>query len=356
MYKTLKKALCYVSSIMFVFCGVLLIGNYNTANYESCSQYVDDFLAGGVGLTDADIIEVVESGRASAGAIELVLNNGRCLGYVQRWKDMGLIPQDFYPAGSAPAASAPAATPSTSASTPAASSSQAATTTTETKVPEVTEETKTGTFVSTEDVTVYTSKDMTEELGTLPAGTPVSVMAATSNGLYKFPYEDQGDGYATGEAFVTTADYDAAWEETDRVEPTCSEPGEVVRTNSITGLTETEEIPVIDHVYEITDQVDATCTEDGTIVYTCTICGDSYEEAIPALGHDDGEWIIVKAAEPFTTGLKELQCTRCNEVLDSEVLPQTFPLPLWAVILIGAGTAGAVVVIVVIARKKTSAK
>ncbi len=55
----------------------------------------------------------------------------------------------------------------------------------------------------------------------------------------------------------------------------------------------------------------------------CTVCDELIDSVtIPALHkHDDGEWYIVKDAEPGVEGLKELRCTSCGEVLDSEIIP-----------------------------------
>lgn len=106
----------------------------------------------------------------------------------------------------------------------------------------------------------------------------------------------------------TQEEIDAAWEETERTEATCTEDGKIVYTNSITGDTKEESIPAAGHDYEVTETADATCTEDGTNTYTCKVCGDTYEEAIPATGHTEGEWKVTKEAGLFSTGSKEVTC------------------------------------------------
>ena len=349
----------YIIVVCFLVFGVIYANATAMYNQEKCIT-PDEFLGGGKyldGLSDSDIAAVVMDGASSSTAMT-ILNSGRCLQYMQTWKDMGLIPQDFYPAGSAPAPAATPAPSTSAASAEAPASSASQTTATEQTAPEVTEEAMTGTYVNVEDVVVYSTMDGTDELGTLVVGTPVSITGATSNGRFKFAFEGYDVGYASADSFVSDTEYEAAWEETEREEATCSEPGKVVRTNSITGLTETEEIPTIEHVYEIADQTDPTCIEEGTITYSCVVCGDAYEESVPALGHDDGEWVVAKEAGSFTEGLKELRCTRDGEVLDSEVLPQTFPISLAKLIglIVIAGAAAVAIVLVVVLRKKAATK
>jgi len=47
-------------------------------------------------------------------------------------------------------------------------------------------------------------------------------------------------------------------------------------------------------------------------------CGDRYNES----AHDEGKWVTVKNADVHVEGLKELQCTVCGYVLDSEAIPE----------------------------------
>ena len=73
------------------------------------------------------------------------------------------------------------------------------------------------------------------------------------------------------------------------------------------------------HDYVAVVVTEPTCTEAGLMTYTCA-CGDTYDEAIEATGHN-GVWEIVKPAAIGVEGLKELVCTVCSAVLDSEVIP-----------------------------------
>ena len=150
----------------------------------------------------------------------------------------------------------------------------------------------------------------------------------------------------------TQEEIDAAWEETERVEATCTEDGKIVYTNSITGDVKEESIPAAGHDYEVTDTTEAACTEDGKNTYTCKVCGDAYEEAIPATGHTEGEWKVTKEAGLFSTGSKEVTCEKCGEVLDAEEIPQTCPLPLAVVIGVVVAVVVIIGAIVVLVRRR----
>ena len=64
------------------------------------------------------------------------------------------------------------------------------------------------------------------------------------------------------------------------------------------------------------------CLSEGKMLYKCTVCGETKTEPIPAHGHDDGKWHVAKPATYTKTGLKELRCTRCDAVLDTEMIPK----------------------------------
>ena len=245
--------------------------------------------------TDAEIYDCIQDNYFSTPIIETMINDGYLLGYVDQLKAEGWIPQDFTPAGSKTSntSSAEAKT-----ETPAETSNE--TSTSDDKQPEKTEKSNKS----------ETKKEPTQE------------------------------------------EIDAAWEETERVEATCIEDGKIVYTNSITGDTKEESIPADGHDYEVTDTTEAACTEDGKNTYTCKVCGDSYEEAIPATGHTEGEWRVTKEAGLFSTGSKEVACEKCGEVLDTEEIPQTCPLPLAAVIGIVVAVVVVIGVIVILVRRR----
>lgn len=245
--------------------------------------------------TDAEIYDCIQDNYFSTPIIETMINDGYLLGYVDQLKAEGWIPQDFTPAGSKTSntSSAEAKT-----ETPAETSNE--TSTSDDKQPEKTEKSNKS----------ETKKEPTQE------------------------------------------EIDAAWEETERVEATCIEDGKIVYTNSITGDTKEESIPADGHDYEVTDTTEAACTEDGKNTYTCKVCGDSYEEAIPATGHTEGEWRVTKEAGLFSTGSKEVACEKCGEVLDTEEITQTCPLPLAAVIGIVVAVVVVIGVIVILVRRR----
>lgn len=243
--------------------------------------------------TDAEIYEDIQDNQFSTPIIETMINDGYLLGYVDQLKAEGWIPQDFTPAGSKTSN-----TSSAEAKTETPAETPNETSTSDNKQPEKTE-TKT-----------ETKKEPTQE------------------------------------------EIDAAWEETERVEATCTEDGKIVYTNSIKGDVKEESIPAAGHDYEVTDTTEAACTEDGKNTYTCKVCGDAYEEAIPATGHTEGEWKVTKEAGLFSTGSKEVTCEKCGEVLDAEEIPQTCPLPLAVVIGVVVAVVVIIGAIVVLVRRR----
>ena len=136
----------------------------------------------------------------------------------------------------------------------------------------------------------------------------------------------------------TEAEIEAAWEETGRTEATCSKDGVITYKNSLTGKTKTEAIPATgEHTYELTEHVDSTCINNGYDAYTCTVCGDSYSEGLPLAEHTEGEMKVIKLASSFSEGESKVYCSVCDEVIRTDVIPQTCPLPLSIVIAFGAG-------------------
>lgn len=245
-------------------------------------------------LTDDEIYAEIQESCYSTQIIETMINDGHLLGYVDQLKAEGRIPQDFTPAGSK---SSNTSSNEAKTETPAETSNEISTS--DNKQPETTEKN------NKSETKTETKKEPTQE------------------------------------------EIDAAWEETERVEATCTEDGKIVYTNSITGDTKEESIPAAGHDYEVTDTTEAACTEDGKNTYTCKVCGDSYEEAIPATGHTEGEWKVTKEAGLFSTGSKEVTCEKCGEVLDTEEIPQTCPLPLAAVI----GIVVAIIILIMTVKK-----
>lgn len=136
----------------------------------------------------------------------------------------------------------------------------------------------------------------------------------------------------------TEAEIEAAWYETGRTDATCSKDGIITYKNSLTGKTKTEAIPATgEHSYALSEHVDSTCVNNGYDAYTCTVCGDSYSEGLPLAEHTEGEVKVIKLASSFSEGESKVYCSVCDEVIKTDVIPQTCPLPLSIVIAFGAG-------------------
>ncbi len=142
------------------------------------------------------------------------------------------------------------------------------------------------------------------------------------------------------------------WGEPVIVESTCTEKGTKTYTCKLCGETKVEYIDALGHDYVETITKEPTCTEAGIKTFTCSKCGDTYTEDIPALGHVESDWIIDKKATTFFEGSRHKICTRCNEVLTTEVIPSKYPTwYLYALIGIGIVIIGIIIGIVIKKRK-----
>ena len=122
-------------------------------------------------------------------------------------------------------------------------------------------------------------------------------------------------GHDWGEYVVTTA-------------PKCEEAGEETSTCSRCNATRTNEIPATGHTAVTDEAVSATCTETGlTEGSHCSVCGKVLmaQEELPKLDHTPGEWVTVIEPTYTSTGLKELHCAECGEVIDSQIMPKLEP-------------------------------
>ena len=109
---------------------------------------------------------------------------------------------------------------------------------------------------------------------------------------------------------------------------TCTENGTAEIYCSVCGiLIRTETIYATGHRYEIvTSTVQPTCTSKGyeIILQRCASCGDEKEvsrQEIAALGHN-AEWVTAVEPTASTEGRKDYVCSRCGEVLETEVIPK----------------------------------
>lgn len=188
--------------------------------------------------------------------------------------------------------------------------------------PAITESGVSGTFVMTTATGLYDTNKKSNKVSSLDAGTAVNVTAETSNGLFKTE-----DNYYFDKTKCVTADtWESGWQETGRVDATCTEAGSITYSNSNnTEITKTEEIAALGHAYEVTDTKEPTCTEKGSTTYTCSRCGDTYTEEAEALGHQKGEWEVTKKPGLFGKGEKVIKCTVCGEVLETEEIKGKIP-------------------------------
>lgn len=88
--------------------------------------------------------------------------------------------------------------------------------------------------------------------------------------------------------------------------------------------TETRNVDMIAHKFDqLVTKTEPTCTESGEQIFICSVCGASGPVVMPIdpLGHS-GQWIIAKEATEQKEGLRENRCTRCNELLESEIIPK----------------------------------
>ena len=110
--------------------------------------------------------------------------------------------------------------------------------------------------------------------------------------------------------------------EAEKKAAACSAAGFVTYKCTNCNDSYTETLEKLEHDYAVSSTVDATCTEDGYTLETCKNCGDTRKtDETQATGHDDGEWKTVQEAELGVAGLKELRCTKCQALLDTEEIP-----------------------------------
>lgn len=242
------------------------------------------------------INEMVLDGAISTGKAEEVLNKGYCLEYMDSWKSAGKIPSDFTPASQNSSDVTANAPTNESSKVDSANQSNASLKNAE---------------------KTYTDEEIAEAWKVVTTVEPTCVTDG-----YK-EYKNSLTGKTKTETISATGNH--SYEVTDSVNATCTEKGSVTYTCSVCGDTYTEETDTLEHSYEVTDQKEATCTEKGYTKYTCSVCGDSYTKDIVPTGHDNGEWSVTKEASAFSSGTKELRCTLCNELLNTEVIPQICP-------------------------------
>ncbi|MBO4428437.1 MAG: hypothetical protein J5832_00640 [Clostridia bacterium] len=106
---------------------------------------------------------------------------------------------------------------------------------------------------------------------------------------------------------------------------TCTENGITEVYCSVCGAHIRDEISeaATGHQYTLVT-VPSTCKTHGYTVQTCSVCGyvlESSRQELPLLDHD-AEWVTTIEPTATSEGKKELICSRCGDVLDTEVIPK----------------------------------
>ena len=100
------------------------------------------------------------------------------------------------------------------------------------------------------------------------------------------------------------------------------------------------------------ERTNPTCTDKGYVLYSNSITNEEKTKVLEALGHDDGEWTTIKEAGLFTKGSEQLVCTRDNYVLEEKIIDakiSTVQLIVGLVIILAAAFSG-----VMFIRKKNA--
>lgn len=129
-------------------------------------------------------------------------------------------------------------------------------------------------------------------------------------------------------AIPTTGEHNYAAEQ-ERVEPTCTEDGYVIRSCEC-GETQTETLPATGHMEVMDAAVEPTCTESGlTEGCHCEVCGEVIvaQETVEALGHTAGEEVkeneVPVSCQTDGSYDRVVYCTVC----EGEVSRKTIYIP-----------------------------
>lgn len=113
------------------------------------------------------------------------------------------------------------------------------------------------------------------------------------------------------------------FEETERVEPTCTEKGYIVRTCTVCGYNPKETLKALGHDYKL-EVIPQTCGQDGCDRYTCLRCNESYEEnQKPKTGNHSwsSKWKEAIPATRFLEGMETCECTVCGDIKTRQTEP-----------------------------------
>ena len=109
------------------------------------------------------------------------------------------------------------------------------------------------------------------------------------------------------------------------VEADCAHAGSQHTECTVCGeILQTEVIEATGHNYGEVQTVAATCEQAGYTYRVCTECAlEERLSEIPALNHTPGEWIVDVEADCTHAGSQHIQCTVCDEILQTEVIQAT---------------------------------
>ncbi len=140
-----------------------------------------------------------------------------------------------------------------------------------------------------------------------------------SNGYKDYECDNCGDFYretlySTGTEHVWGSEYVSK-------EAKCGVKGEMTTECSVCHMTETRDIPALEHIIKIT-VVAATCTQDGYTLHKCERSGCTYEEKtniVSKTGHDY-KLQETKAPDCTTDGYNSYKCANCGDVKKEAIL------------------------------------
>ncbi len=106
---------------------------------------------------------------------------------------------------------------------------------------------------------------------------------------------------------------------------TCDTDGEDVKKCTVCSVElETRKTDATNHEWDDGVETKAPdCLNEGETTYTCSKCDGTKIEPIAATGHTAGEWTVTEPATCTKAGTKELRCTICNALLNSDTISAT---------------------------------
>ena len=100
----------------------------------------------------------------------------------------------------------------------------------------------------------------------------------------------------------------------------CETEGQMVRTCSGCGESETKSIPATGHkMGEWKTEKAPSCEADGLNVRICSVCGTKETQTIPATGHSWGEWKTTKEPTVDAAGEQQSVCAVCGKSRTAEI-------------------------------------